>query len=349
MNQLRVGVIGIGRFGRLHIRVLSQIADCKVTAIADVNDDLLVQVKEEFKIDLAYKDALEMIKNPNIDVIDIVSDEDTHGPLAIEALKHGKHVFIEKPIATKYEEALQIEELAKENNAQVMIGNISRFSQPYASIKRALSTGALGKAGMIRTKRNFSKEWFDHFGHRVHPVYESGIHDIDLILWYADSSCKEVYAVERNMSGYDYPDLFSAILTFDNGLVASMDSAWLYPKGGPQNLVETLELAGTIDADIEIQGDKGTANFKLAHPGYSLWTDQGVQHPELTLWTTEHDGIGGAIRAELVHFVSQVQKGEESAVAPLHDSVEALRIADAIVLSAKEKRPVQLYEEEASS
>jgi len=342
MSQLRVGVIGVGRFGRLHIRVLNQISECVVTSIADVNESLLEEVKEEFKIDKVYTDAFDLIRDPDIDVIDIVSDESSHGPLAIEAIKNGKHVFIEKPIATQYSQALEIERLAKEHNVLVMVGNISRFGQPYASIKRAIDRNALGSVGMIRAKRNFSKDWFDHFGKRVHPVYESGIHDLDLILWYAGNKCKEVYASERNMSGYVYPDLFSAVLTFENGIVASLDSAWLYPKGGPQNLVETLELAGTIDADIEVCGEKGTANFKLAHSGYSLWTDQGVQHPELTLWTTEHDGIGGSIRAELTHFVLQVLKGEESPVAPLHDSVEALRIADAIVLSAKEKRVVSL-------
>jgi predicted dehydrogenase len=342
VTTLRIGVIGVGRFGRLHIRVLNQIPNCEVVAIADIDQELCQTVKEEFPIEAVYEDALKMIQASDLDIIDIVSDEATHGMFAIEAIKHGKHVFIEKPIATTYSEAVLIKKLAQENNIQVMVGNISRFSQPYASMKSALSNGAIGDIGMIRAKRNFSKEWFDHFGKRVHPVYESGIHDIDLILWYAGSKCKEVFAVERYMSGYEYPDLFSSILTFENGIVASMDSAWLYPKGGPQNLVETLELGGTIDADIELIGDKGTANFKLAHSGYSLWNDQGIQHPELTLWTTGHDGIGGAIMSELSHFVAQVQKGEESKVAPLLDSVEALRIADAIVQSAKESRPIQL-------
>jgi len=340
MSRLRVGVIGVGRFGRLHIRVFNQIKECVVTAIADVDVSLLEQVKNDFNINKGYKNSLDLIRDPEIDVISIVSNEDTHGPLAMEAIKQGKHVFIEKPIATKYCEAVVIERLAKEHNVVVMVGNISRFSQPYASIKRAIERGAIGHVGMIRAKRNFSKAWFEHFGKRVHPVYESGIHDLDLILWYANDRCISVSAVERNMSGYEHPDLFSAILTFENGVVASLDSAWLYPNGGPQNLVETLELDGTIDADIEVIGDKGTANYKLAHSGYSLWTDQGVQHPELTLWTTEHDGIGGAIRAELSHFIVQAQKGEASFVAPVRDSVEALRIADAIVQSAKEKRVI---------
>lgn len=342
MKQLQVGIIGIGRFGRLHLRVLQQLPGCKVIAASDQDEALLEQVKQEFNIPLTYDDAFDLIKDPSIDVVDIVSSEDTHGIFAIEAIKHGKHVFIEKPIATKYSEAKEIERLAAAKNVQVMVGNISRFSTPYASIKKVIENDKIGELGLIRTKRNFSKDWFSHFGKRVHPVYESGIHDLDLILWYVNSPCVEVYANEKNLSGYEYPDLFSAILTFENGVVASLDSAWLYPKGGPQNLVETLELDGTIDADIEICGMKGTVNYKLSHTGYSIWTDEGVMQPELTLWTTEQGEIGGAIRTELNHFIQQARNNQHSAIAPLKDSVEALKIADAIVQSASEKRIIHL-------
>lgn len=338
MEQLQIGIIGVGRFGRLHLKVFQQLPNCKVIAVADTDKVLLQEIKEEFNIERLYDNALDLIKDRSIDVIDVVSSEDTHGPFAIEAINNEKHVFIEKPIATRYKEALEIETLANLKKVQVMVGNISRFSTPYASIKKAIESNKLGEIGSIRTKRNFSKDWFDHFGKRVHPVYESGIHDLDLILWYVNSPCVEVYATERNLSGYAYPDLFSVILTFKNGMVASLDSAWLYPKGGPQNLVETLELDGTIDAEIEVCGMKGTANFQLSHSGYSIWTDEGVMHPELTLWTTEQGHIGGAIRAELSHFIYQVRMNEISEISPLGDSVEALKIADAIVQSATEKR-----------
>ncbi|WP_053218167.1 Gfo/Idh/MocA family protein [Virgibacillus senegalensis] len=342
MKNLKIGVIGTGRFGRLHLEVFSHIDNCQVLGIADIDKENLKATQKKFRVERTYSDAMKLIQDKDIDVVDIVSDESTHGTFAIEAIKNGKHVFIEKPIATSFDEAVKIEELASLHNVQVMIGNISRFSTPYFSIKEAIENGALGDLAMIRAKRNFSKSWFDHFGKRVHPVYESGIHDIDLILWYANSPCEEVYAVENNISGYKYPDLFSAILKFGNGLVASLDSAWLYPKGGPQNLVETLELEGTIDADIEIIGKKGTANYKLNHSGYSIWTEKDVKHPELTLWTTEHDGIGGAIRSELQHFIFQIEKGEESLVAPVHDSVEAMKIADAIVQAAAKNKPIKL-------
>jgi len=151
-----------------------------------------------------------------------------------------------------------------------------------------------------------------------------------------------VYAKEYHLSNYEYPDLFSAILTFENGVIASLDSAWLHPEGGPKNLVNTLELDGTIDADLEICGAKGIANFKLAHPGYSVWTDEEVLRPELTLWTSRDGKIEGAIHSELNHFVEHALANKHSTTAPLIDSVDALKIAEAIVQSSKEERIVSL-------
>ena len=342
MIRTRVGVLGVGRFGRLHINVLRQLPGCEVAAVADIDGEALRDVSAKYGVAKAYTDGHEMIRDGDLDAIDVVSDEKPHGEYVLACLEAGKHVFVEKPLATRYAEAREIGEAAEGGDRVVMVGNISRFSQPYVSLKRTLSSGKLGELGIIRTKRDFSKSWFEHFGKRVHTVYESGIHDIDLILWYAQGACVRVHAVERCMSGYRYPDVFSAMLTFEDGLVATLTSAWLVPGGGPRNLVETLELDGTIDADIELVGDKGTARFRMAHPGLSVWTEDGSQHPELTLWPMEHDGIGGAIRAELQHFLYQVERGEPSSVAPLADSVYALRIADAIVESAAHGRAITL-------
>lgn len=341
MGKIRIGIVGVGRFGRLHLKVFQQLEHCEVVAIADADQALLQQVADSYGIEQTFSDPEEMMKT-GLDVIDIVSDEATHGPFAIKALNCGKHVFIEKPIATSLQEAEEIYRLSRLHNKQVMVGNISRFGQPYYMIHKSITAGALGDVGHIRAKRDFSRDWFEHFGKRVHPVYESGIHDLDLILWYAGSPCKEVYAVERNMSGNHYPDLFAATLTFENGIIATLESAWLVPRRGPRNLTETLELDGTIDARMEIVGTKGSAQFSTLNTGLSIWTDEHIQIPDYVLWPTEHDGIGGAIRAELAHFVQQVLKEEESRVAPLSHSVEALKIADAIVHSGSNQTVIRL-------
>lgn len=195
---------------------------------------------------------------------------------------------------------------------------------------------------LIRAKRYFSRTWFEYFGKRVHTVYESGIHDIDLILWYTGSKCISVRAEERRTGNYVYPDVFLAMFTFKNGVVAVLSSAWLVCKYSLQNLVETIELNGTIDADIELVGLRCCARFRMVDSGLNVWTDDGAYHPELTLWPSEHDGVGGAIRAELEHFLNQASLSQESPVIPLWDSVYALKLSDAVVESARSGKTVKI-------
>lgn len=344
MRKLRIGLIGTGRFGRLHLRVLQQLANVEIAALSDVNEAALLQTAGEFGVQEAdcFADPLALIKRQDLDVVDIVSDEKTHGSLVLAALRYGKHVIVEKPLSVTMDEARAIEELQASSGRQVMVGNINRFSQPYFSIKRSIENGSLGRIAAIRTKRNFSKSWFQAFGNRVHPVFESGVHELDLLVWYAGCPCVRVSSFERNMSGYAYPDLFSAVLTFENGIVASLDSSWMVPSAAPRNLVETLELDGTIDAHIEVIGDQGTAQYQLSHSGLSLWTSTGIEHPETTLWPTGPDGIGGAIYAELAHFAKHIVEGRPSAIMPLSDSVHVMKIAEAIVYAGRKGTVVEL-------
>lgn len=344
MDKVRIGLIGTGRFGRLHLNVLQQLHSAEIGAISDVSKGALDQTAADFGLakDICYTDPLELIAREDLDAIDIVSDEKTHGPLVLAGLQHGKHVIVEKPLSITYAEAEAIRKAAADSGKQVLVGNISRFSQPYFAIKRQIDEGRLGTLAAIRTKRNFSRNWFHGFGNRVHPVFESGVHELDLIVWYAGSRCTKVMSYERNMSGYAYPDLFSATLVFENGIVASLDSSWMVPAGSPQNLVETLELDGTIDAHIEIIGDQGTASYQLAHAGLSVWTDRGVWHPETTLWPTGPEGVGGAIRSELEHFICRIAENRPSEMMPLSDSVHVMKIAKAIVEAGKTGRPIDL-------
>lgn len=341
---MRIGLIGAGRFGRLHLRVLRQIPGVTVAAAADVNPEMLQALEADFGIapEGCSTDPAELLLRDDLDAVDIVSDESSHGPLVLEALRRGKHVIVEKPLSVKADEARAILAAQQASGRQVLVGNISRFSQPYYTIKRSIETGRLGRVAAIRSKRDFSRSWFHGFGNRVHPVYESGVHELDLMVWYTGCRCIRVSAMESHPGGYTYPDLFSAVLEFDNGIIASLDSGWMVPGSAPQNLTETLELDGTIDARIEVVGEAGTASYQLAHSGLSLWLQEGMQQPETTLWPTAHDGIGGAIRAELEHFAAMIAGNTPSPVMPLEDSVHVLEIADAIAESARTRRMIEI-------
>lgn len=341
-QSVKIGVIGLGRFGRLHLQVFSQIDGAEIAAVCDLDQGLTKRIAEGYPGSREYASPEDLIRDDELDVVDIVTDEGTHGSLVILALQHGKHVFVEKPLALTSEEGHKIAQLQASTGKHVMVGNISRFALPYILMKRSQNRGQLGELVHMRAKRQFSRSWFENFGKRVHPVYESGIHDLDLFLWYASARCTSVYAVERNISGYMYPDTFSAILTFENGLHASLESSWTVPVNGPHNLTDTLELDGTIDAEIELVGGRSTAKFSSLQSGLSIWTDERCYAPDYMLWPTEHEQVGGAIRAELAHFVECIRLNRASDIVPLADSVHALEIAAAIVMSGKTGEPVRL-------
>jgi predicted dehydrogenase len=329
----RVALAGAGRFGTLHLRTFADLP-ARVVAVCDPDPGQLRRVQEEFGIPNVYPSLEELLAREDVDLVDVTSDEASHGALVLRALDAGCDVLVEKPLTLDPAEAEAIRRRARERGRSVVTGQISRFGAGYQHLHGLVTAGELGRVVNLRFRRDFSRSWFPAFGHRVHPVWESGVHDIDLAVWLAGAPCRDVYAVERHLSGLPYPDTFSAVLTFTDDTVATIESAWLVPDAAPQTLRGSLDLDGTIDATTEILGDRGTAGYRLAHDGLSVRTDRSVSHPELTLWPTVAGAVTGALRAEL-DYALRVARGErENDVMPLDEAVEGVRIADAITRSA---------------
>jgi predicted dehydrogenase len=337
----RVAVAGAGRFGALQLRVFRSLP-VEVVAVCEPDAQRRAAVQQEFGIPRGYASLDELLEHERVDLVDVVSDESSHGELVLRAIDAGCHVFVEKPLCTDVDVAERIRTRAGECCVQVVTGQISRFGAGYQHLRDVLDRGELGRPVNLRFRRDFSRSWFPAFGKRIHPVWESGVHDIDLAIWYAGARCREVYAVERGVSGLAHPDTLVAVLTFANDVVATVESAWLVPDAAPQTLRGALELDGTIDAVTELLGDRGTASYRLAHDGLSVRTDSAVAHPELTLWPTVAGQVSGALREELGHAVDVATGQRPNDVMPLDEAVEGVRIAAAIQRSAKRRAPVSL-------
>nr|WP_158228420.1 Gfo/Idh/MocA family oxidoreductase [Pseudonocardia sp. MH-G8] len=334
-------MVGAGRFGALHLQVLRSLP-VEVVAVCEPDVGRRAAVQEEFGIAAGYASLGELLARERVDLVDIVSDESSHGKLVLQAIAAGCHVFVEKPMCTDVGEAERIGAGARERGIEVVTGQISRFGAGYQHLRDVLDRGELGRPVNLRFRRDFSRSWFPAFGKRTHPVWESGIHDIDLAVWYAGAPCREVYAVQRTVSGLEHPDTLVAVLTFANDVVATVESAWLVPDAAPQTLRGALELDGTIDAVTELIGDRGTAAYRLAHDGLSVRTDSAVAHPELTLWPTVAGRVSGALRDELGYAVEVAAGQRPHDVIPLDEAVEGVRIAAAVQRSAQRCTPVTL-------
>src|SRR5690606_28976915 len=113
--------------------------------------------------------------------------EPMHAEQAMAALERGVAVFVEKPLAMTAAEAEEVARKAASAGVPLQVGFVLRFDVQHALLKAELASGALGEIVSIRTKRNCSRAWFPSFGDRAHPVQETSIHDIDLLLWLTGS------------------------------------------------------------------------------------------------------------------------------------------------------------------
>jgi len=353
MKEVKVGVVGLGRFGRLHARILSELPGCQVGALCETGEPTLKRCGKEYGVRALYTDLEAMLESEDLDAVDVVTDEFAHGSQALLCLEHGKAVLVEKPLATDGDEAEAVSKMSRETGLPVVVGNISRFDARYAVLRRELEAGRFGRVALVQAKRSFSRAWFAGFGSRVHPVFESMIHDLDLALWYLPSPIRRVYAQAHSTGDGDgVPNTLVATLTAEDGALAVLQSTWLVPDAAPITLAGPpagpLDLWGTIDAQLEVVGTSQVGKVNLTAEGLSLWDDLGVRTPDTGLWPEVHGRVSGALREELSHFLDCVRAGKQSTLVPPENGAVAVHLAEAIVRSSQEDETVLLPEVEES-
>jgi predicted dehydrogenase len=217
-----------------------------------------------------------------------------------------------------------------------VVGQISRFSSAVGRMRGRVDAGAIGTLCAIRLRRDFSRSWFLSFGDRVHPVWESCIHDIDLAVAFAGSPVRTVTAVQSTAAGDAAPSVVSAHLTFANGVIATIESAWLLPDAAPATLGDgPLALDGTIAAEAEVLGLRGVLKQRLISDALVEWTESGVAVPDLGLWPEEDGAVGGALRREIAYALAVFHGRRAPDVMPLEQACWGVEAAEAIVAALR--------------
>lgn len=340
-DRLRVGLAGLGRFGKLHASVLGQIPDVELAAVCDPRPEEVAALSALRPTAQGYDDFEAMLAGTQLDALFIVTPEPLHAAQAMSALQRGIPVFVEKPLAVTSEEGHRVAAAARASGVPLQVGFVLRFDTQHIQLKQEIAHRTLGEVVSIRTKRNVSKSWFPDFGDRAHTMYETAIHDVDLLLWYAASPVTRVQAIERNLTGMRYPDGCWALLEFANGTVGMLETSWLVPDGAPANVV-TPAWRGTIDAEIEVIGTTGTSRIRLLDGPLSRWTPQFTAVPETGLWPEVSGAIAGALREEDTHFLHRVRTGARESIASVRDAIAGLEVIEAIISSAATGTAVDL-------
>lgn len=336
-----VVVAGVGRFGALHARVWTE-AGATVAGLCDVDAQRLTQVAQRFPQARTGENLRELLADVRPDAVVVASDEASHVDLAEVALEAGAHVLVEKPLALSSADAWRLHDRSVELGRHVVTGHISRFAAPYAHMRRALTDGRVGDLCALRFRRDFSHGWFVAFGDRVHPAWESSIHDIDLAIAFTGQPVRRVTAVSSSAAGPASPAVTSALLELEGGVIATVESAWLLPDAAPQTVSGALELSGTISGEAEVLGRSGVLRQRLVADNLVEWTAEGTSAPDLLLWPEEDGAVGGALRREVDYAIAVFAGHRLPDVMPLEQACWGIEATEALVASLQARRPVDV-------
>ena len=321
--KLRIGLVGCGAFGESHLIAFAGIPFVQVTGVTDLVEERARKMAERYSVPRVARDFRELSALEDVDAVSVVSTEDQHLEPVLTALENGKHVFVEKPMATCLADAESMLAAARKTGLILMPGHILRFETKYVTIKEQLDSGRLGRVISIYARRNRPK-WQGRVYKRTPLVLETAIHDIDTMLWYTGKKVKSVRAYDVSVDPGKGADLTWAVLRFEGGALGVLETMWLLPDKTP-----------FLDDYLQVVTTSGVANLDILNSGLLVCHEDGAEVPDVSYEPRLRGSAYGALREELTYFALCVLQGQKPTILGPEDGVEALRVALAVVESAR--------------
>jgi predicted dehydrogenase len=333
-EKIGVGVIGVGFMGNKHAEVFAGLEGCNLIGIAETNKELLVKKSQEFEC-LAFTDYEELIQRKDVAAVTICLPEDEHVTASISAIEAGKHLFLEKPLATSLKDCDKILDCAARHKVKLMIGHLLRFDPKYAQAYEIVKSGEIGEILQIKAQRDGMISAGYRSGKYTSVIFHVGIHDIDLMLWFVNSSPIKVYAeqVKSVLADVGTEDAILSIVKFKNGVVGSVGCSWVLND----------RMGSGVNASMEVIGTDGYISINVgAERGLRIFSNkEGWQYPDIWHWPVIWQKIGGCLAAELSHFLECIRKDKDPIISG-KDARAAVAVALAALNSIKTGQPVVL-------
>jgi len=332
MGRIRFGVIGLGRFGEIHCQALASLPQVELFALCTRTESRLQEFARRFSVARVYTDYHDLLADPQVDAVSIVTMWDQHAAPVVAALEAGKHVFVEKPMASTAAECDGIVRAAASSSRACMVGHICRFNPRYAAAKREIDAGSIGRIVSLYARRNIPAAVSKTVLTKIGPILGDGVHDTDLMLWYTGARIETAYAQTLSVRGLPNPDVAWTTYRFDSGAIGVCENVWMLPEKTPYRIDERMEIIGT-EGSLSIQ--ENSANF-------SVCDRDGWRAPDTTYWPLIDGYRGGALRDEFAYFTGCIQQGKTPDVITPEEAAAAVKACLAARESAIQGRVVQL-------
>lgn len=341
MDRIRFGIVGTGIMARVHAATITSYHRSAVVAWA--GSSVAAADLSEFGPAKVYTTAAELAQDPDVDAVLVATPDFAHAEPALAAIAAGKHVLIEKPLATSIADALAIRAAVEQAGVTAMTLFNHRWVPAYWQAKERIASGDLGEPILAYTRKNdtiFVPTEMIAWAAQTTPAWFLSSHDIDLVCWYFGSEPVEVAATAVSKvlrgRGIETPDAIQSQVRFADGSVATFESCWTYPNTFPT----------MTDSFVELIFERAVIHLDRKREQIEIATDGAFEYPRNLLINRVDGRPGGAAAAAVRHFVDALVDGTEPLVS-LSSSVRVTRILEAIHRSCAEGAPVRIDKEEA--
>ncbi len=330
-------VIGAGRAGAIHARNLSRrIASTRLVALCDRDAEGMHRLGEELGVSACVADYREAVSRPDVDAVVIATPTFLHCQIAVAAADHGKHVFLEKPMAVTVDECLEIIAAVRRAGVRLQIGFMRRFDDGFRHAKEMIDSGELGRVMKIKSTGRgpgLPSPWMFDLKKSNGIIAEVNSHDLDSLRWFTGSEPVRAYAEAANFKCPDarhtHPDFYDNILAvfrLADGTLGEVDGTCPCHYG--------------YDARVEVLCEKGL--LLLGHvaerTATKVMVDGTVVGRAVKSW---RNLFKDAYLAEMEHFVACVERGEEPSVSG-NDGLRAVEMVLAANQSLRAGAPVPM-------
>ena len=347
MKTVKIGIVGAKFAGDFHMNVWKTIPDAEVIAIADLQEDARTAFQKKYNIPKAYGDGTELIKDPDIELVDICVPNFLHAKIAIAAMEGGKHVISEKPFATTMEDAHKLMEACTKSGMKYFYAEDWLFAPALQRMETIIKSGGIGDMLFLKGKEvhngshsPYAKK-IEYCGGgciihlACHPVgYFHHLLGMPSKVTGFCSPGGEGNFIHKDFEGEDWG---LGILQFPNGVKAEIEGNYI-TSGGMEDVVEVFGSDGRIRVDITFGGPLSVFSKK--------GIDYAIEKAEFTHgWTRpavdENETLG--YRKELAHFLGCVKDGlEQKHGTDAQSGFNTFRIIDALYRSHREGRTISL-------
>lgn len=335
MSKIRIGIVGAGRIGNVHAQSITyHIPEAEVVCVTDVYEPAAKKLAETYGIPKYGADYKMIVEDPDIDAVLVCSPTPTHADIAMDAMKHGKDVFCEKPVDLTVEKIQATAQVAKETGRKLQIGFNRRFDHNHGRVQQLAASGKLGNIELIKITSRDPEPPSPEYAASSGGLYiDMMIHDFDMAMFLAGCDVTEVYAmgtslVDPRIGQAGDVDTAIVTLTFANGALGVIDNSRRAAYGYDQR----IEVFGSLG--MAADENDGDTTVRVS-------TVDGVVSDKPQFFFLER--YMGSFIAEMKQFIQAIQTNGEVPVG-IHAGLMSVVLAKAAKKSLDEHRPVKIAE-----